>query len=600
MSKSNEFQNPDPEEGQVGVVNAQTYEHDRTFEMENGSLDKFQLIYETYGKLNEDGTNAILICHALTGDHHVAGVYSKDDRHPGWWDHVVGPGKPVDTEEFFVVCSNCLGACKGSTGPASENPQTPGKPYGMNFPDLTIKDMVRAQKHLLDSLGIQSLHAIVGGSMGGMQALQWIVEFPEFVKRALVIAATPCHNAQTIAFNEVGRRSIRSDKEWKDGNYLEGEGPRDGLAVARMMAHITYLSDQGMEEKFGRDLGASQNNEFEFSVESYLDYQGAKFVDRFDANTYLKLTKALDRFDLVGEDGLENSFKDVSARVLVVSFTSDWLYTPAQNKLIVEALHRLGKEASYLEIDHPHGHDSFLIQSNSFLRAVRVFLNGLDEKEKSEQNVDRFRKVEDRYEVKKEADFKVIDHWVKPAESVLDLGCGRGMLLEYLRDSKQVRGLGVDYDTAKATSCIAREVAVYQADIRKAMENLGDDSFDWVIFSRMIEELPEPGSVILEALRVGKRVALSFVNYGYWRNRIHFLRKGIRIKNDVYPDNWEKSDLRNHFSISEFENFCKNRQGDLRPFEIGRKVYHQGDWVKTCSVLPNLRAGLAIYELTKK
>lgn len=600
MSKSNEFQKPDPEEGQVGVVSAQTYEHDRTFEMENGALDKFQLIYETYGKLNEDGTNAILICHALTGDHHVAGVYSKGDRHPGWWDHVVGPGKPVDTEEFFVVCSNCLGACKGSTGPASENPQTPGKPYGMNFPDLTIKDMVRAQKHLLDSLGIQSLHAIVGGSMGGMQALQWIVEFPEFVKRALVIAATPCHNAQTIAFNEVGRRSIRSDKEWKDGNYLEGEGPRDGLAVARMMAHITYLSDQGMEEKFGRDLGASQNNEFEFSVESYLDYQGAKFVDRFDANTYLKLTKALDRFDLVGEDGLENSFKVVSAKVLVVSFTSDWLYTPAQNKLIVEALHRLGKEASYLEIDHPHGHDSFLIQSNSFLRAVRVFLNGLDEKEKSEQNVDRFRKVEDRYEVKKEADFKVIDHWVKPGESVLDLGCGRGMLLEYLRDSKQVRGLGVDYDTAKATSCIAREVAVYQADIRKALENLGDDSFDWVIFSRMIEELPEPGSAILEALRVGKRVALSFVNYGYWRNRIHFLRKGIRIKNDVYPDNWEKSDLRNHFSISEFENFCKNRQADLRPFDIGRKVYHQGDWVKTCSVLPNLRAGLAIYELTKK
>ena len=209
MSKSTEFQDTDSQKGQVGVVCPQTYEHDRKFEMENGSLENFQLIYETYGKLNAEGTNAILICHALTGDHHVAGVYSKEDRQPGWWDHVVGPGKPIDTKDFFVVCSNCLGACQGSTGPSSENPETPGKPYGMNFPDLTIKDMVCAQKHLLDSLGIKSLHAVVGGSMGGMQVLQWIVEFPEYVKRALVIAATPCHSAQTIAFNEVGRRSIQ-------------------------------------------------------------------------------------------------------------------------------------------------------------------------------------------------------------------------------------------------------------------------------------------------------------------------------------------------------------------------------------------------------
>ena len=228
-------------------------------------------------------------------------------------------------------------------------------------------------------------------------------------------------------------------------------------------------------------------------------------MDRFDANTYLKLTKALDRFDLVGKDGLDASLKEVSARVLVVAFTSDWLYTPTQNKLIVESLHRLGKEASYLEIDHKHGHDSFLIKSKAFLRSVRVFLKGVDEEEKEVQNADRFRKVENRYEVKKEADFKVIDNWVQPGESVLDLGCGRGILLEYLRDTKQVRGLGVDYDRSKATSSIARGVAVYQEDIRRALENLGDQSFDWVIFSRMIEELPQPGSVLLEALRVGKR-----------------------------------------------------------------------------------------------
>ncbi len=600
MSKACEREDHVSGAGEVGIVSEKTYRHDELFEMENGSLEKFELRYETYGELNSTGTNAILICHALTGDHHVAGVYSKDDGQPGWWNHVVGPGKAIDTNDFFVVCSNCLGACKGSTGPASENPATPGKAYGMLFPDLTIKDMVRAQKKLLDFLGIESLHAVVGGSMGGMQALQWIVEFPDFVEKALIIAATARHNAQTIAFNEVGRRSICGDREWKSGEYSDGEGPREGLAVARMMAHITYLSDEGMEERFGREIGASKDKNFEFSVESYLDHQGNKFVDRFDANTYLKLTKALDRFDLVGKDGLDVSLKDVSARVLVVAFTSDWLYTPTQNKLIVESLHRLGKEASYLEIDHKHGHDSFLIKSKAFLRSVRVFLKGVDEEEKEVQNVDRFRKVENRYEVKKEADFKVIDNWVQPSESVLDLGCGRGILLEYLRDTKQVRGLGVDYDRGKATSSIARGVAVYQEDIRRALENLGDQSFDWVIFSRMIEELPQPGSVLLEALRVGKRVALSFVNHGYWRNRLHFLGRGMKIRNDVYPDDWEQSGLRNHFSIAEFESFCRKHRSGPDAFEIGRKIYHQGDWIKTCSLWPNLRAGLAIYELARK
>ena len=245
----------------------------------------------------------------LTGDHHVAGVYSKDDGQPGWWNHVVGPGKAIDTDDFFVVCSNCLGACKGSTGPASENLATPGKAYGMLFPDLTIKDMVWLRRSCSTFLELK-VFTPSWGSMGGMQALQWIVEFPDFVEKALIIAATARHNAQTIAFNEVGRRSICGDREWKSGDYLDGEGPREGLAVARMMAHITYLSDEGMEERFGREIGISKDKNFEFSVESYLDHQGNKFVDRFDANTYLKLTKALDRFDLVGKDGLDASLKD--------------------------------------------------------------------------------------------------------------------------------------------------------------------------------------------------------------------------------------------------------------------------------------------------
>ena len=280
------------EAGEVGLVHPQIFEYKKEFRMTHGVLASFQLYYETYGTLNKGGTNAILICHALTGDHHVAGVHEGATR-KGWWNHAVGPGKAIDTDNFFVVCSNCLGACQGSTGPTSINPKTQ-KPYGMLFPDLTIKDMVVAQKLLLDHLKISSLYSVAGGSMGGMQALQWVIEFPKFVQRAMIIAATPQHSAQTIAFNEVGRTSIKGDPKWNNGNYTHESRPEMGLAVARMMAHITYLSDEGMEEKFGRNQMklSVEEEEQQFAVESYLHHQGLRFVDRFDANTYLKLTKA--------------------------------------------------------------------------------------------------------------------------------------------------------------------------------------------------------------------------------------------------------------------------------------------------------------------
>jgi len=588
----------------IGLVQSHTYIHEDPFELENGRLETFSLAYETYGILDEDGSNALLVCHALTGDHHAAGI-RKDpktgdlERKPGWWNDVIGPGKAIDTNKFYVVCSNCLGACQGSTGPASLKPGQEKEWYGMDFPEFTIHDMVHAQKKLLDHLGVRKLFAVVGGSMGGMQTLQWIVDYPSFVERGLVIAATPRHSAQTIAFNEVGRQAIRGDEAWNQGDYGLDKGPFHGLGVARMMAHITYLSDLGMEEKFRQTPDCKQNEDLTKVVNGYLEYQAQKFIDRFDANTYLKLTSALDRFDLFGKHGLDDTLKDVSSKVLVIAFSSDWLYTPSENQWVVESLQRLGKEASYLEMPDTHGHDSFLKGSDDFDRAVRVFFSGMDKKEEEEQNLGRFRQVSSRYEVKKEADFKVIDDWVSSGQRVLDLGCGRGMLLEYLRDSKQVQGLGVDFDRSKAISCIARGVSVYQQDIRHALANLPDDSFDWVIFSRMVEELPEPGAVILEALRVGRRVAVSFVNHAYWRNRLNFLGRGKRVQNEVYPDRWEKSGLRNHFSIEEFEQFCADSQVDGNAFAIGRKVFHQGDWVKHCSFMPNLRAGLAIYELIK-
>jgi len=588
-------------ESEVGLVREQTFFCDAPLNLSSGEiLENFQIRYESYGKLNAEKNNAIYVCHALTGDHHVAGIYDASDPKPGWWNHVVGPNKPIDTNRFFVISSNCLGGCRGSTGPSSVRPDGSGKTYGSSFPNLTIQDMIRAQRVLIDHLGINSLYAVVGGSMGGMQALQWIVEYPGFAKNAIIIAATAQHSVQTIAFNEAGRRSISGDSNWNNGIYESGKGPVHGLSVARMMAHITYLSDVGMEEKFGGDRRLSTTDEFEFGVQGYLDYQGKKFVERFDANSYLKLTEALDRFDLVGNEGLAKAVSMVETRTLVIAFTSDWLYTPAQNKQIVDALLQAQKDVSYLEIDDSHGHDSFLIDSRPFLKALDVFLKADDSENKEIFEEDGFRKLKNRYEVKKEADFRAIDQWVSEKDRVLDLGCGRGILLEHLRETKQVCGFGVDRELGKSISCVARKVPVYQEEILNSLAKFDDDSFDWVIFSRMVESLPEPGEILKQALRVGKRMAVSFVNHGYWRNRWNFLLKGKRVCNEVYPHQWESSYLSNHFSIGELEEFCQRLKTEGMKVYLGRKVFYRGDWIKKCNFMPNLRSGLAIYEIIKE
>jgi len=586
---------------ELGLVEEKTFHSSERFQLSNGAhLDELHLKYECYGQLNLAKDNAIYICHALTGDHHVAGVYSKDDSKPGWWNHVVGPGKPIDTDHFFVISSNCLGGCRGSTGPSSPLPGKEKEIYGSDFPDLSIGDMIRAQRRLIDYLEIENLYAVVGGSMGGMQALQWIVEYPGFAKNAIIIAATAQHSVQTIAFNEAGRRSIRGDLAWEKGNYYPHKGPAEGLSVARMMAHITYLSDIGMEEKFGGDRRLDKSDDFEFSVQGYLDHQGSKFIERFDANSYLKLTEALDRFDLVGESGLTHAVRDVDTRTLVIAFSSDWLYTPNQNKEIVNALLRAGKDASYLEIDHSHGHDSFLIDSGPFLQTLGCFLQPTNTQFTGQDfATDGLRKLKNRYEVKKEADFRAIDSWVKPRERVLDLGCGNGFLLEHLQETKNVHGLGVDWELEKSISCVSRNVPIFQEEILAALTKLEDDFYDWVIFSRMIESLPHPGEILQQSLRVGKKVAVSFVNHGYWRNRLNFFLRGNRVCNEVYPHRWESSHLSNHFSINEFESFCRRLHQNGTKVKLGRKVLLRGDWINECAIMPNLRAGLAIYELIK-
>ena len=346
------------------------------------AIGPVRIAYETCGRLNRNRSNAILVLHALSGDAHVAGTYTADDEKPGWWDFMVGPGKGIDTDHYFVICSNILGSCMGTTGPASIDPDT-GKPYGLSFPMVTIGDMVVAQKALMDHLGITRLHAVIGGSVGGMQALEWSVRYPEMVDSAVLLATTTRHSALAIAFNEVARQSIMVDPNWNHGNYYDSQKPDMGLAVARMIGHITYLSDESMRLKFGRRLqdkaDFSFNFDADFQVESYLRYQGRKFVDRFDANAFLYITKAADYFDLerhYGQGSAVAAFANARSRFLVVSFTSDWLYPTYQSKAMVKAMKKNALDVSSCEIEAKWGHDAFLLPSQRLSSIMKGFLDG--------------------------------------------------------------------------------------------------------------------------------------------------------------------------------------------------------------------------------
>jgi homoserine O-acetyltransferase/O-succinyltransferase len=355
---------------------------DEPLKLDAGStLAPFQIGYQTYGTLNRDRSNAVLICHALTGDQHVANVHPVTGK-PGWWETMVGPGKPIDTERYFVICPNVVGGCMGTIGPASLDPAT-GEVYGLDFPVITVRDMVRAQAMLLDHLGIESLFSVAGGSMGGMQVLQWAASYPKRVFSALPIATATRHSAQNIAFHEVGRQAVMADPEWHGGRYFaSGSNPRRGLAVARMGAHITYLSDAALHRKFGRKFQDRANPTFsfdaDFQVESYLRHQGSTFVERFDANSYLYLTRAMDYFDLAADYGgvLANAFRETPTRFCVISFTSDWLFPTSDSRAIVHALNAGGARVSFAEIETDKGHDAFLLEEPELFAIVRGFLDG--------------------------------------------------------------------------------------------------------------------------------------------------------------------------------------------------------------------------------
>ncbi|HDS1758343.1 homoserine O-acetyltransferase [Pseudomonas putida] len=369
-------------EDSVGLVTPQTARFDEPLALACGrSLASYELVYETYGTLNASASNAVLICHALSGHHHAAGYHATTDRKPGWWDSCIGPGKPIDTNRFFVVSLNNLGGCNGSTGPSSVNPAT-GKPYGADFPVLTVEDWVHSQARLADRLGIRQWAAIVGGSLGGMQALQWTMTYPDRVRHCVDIASAPKLSAQNIAFNEVARQAILTDPEFHGGSFQDqGVIPKRGLMLARMVGHITYLSDDSMGEKFGRELKSDKLNydfhSVEFQVESYLRYQGEEFSGRFDANTYLLMTKALDYFDPAAANGgdLAATLAHVTADYCIMSFTTDWRFSPARSREIVDALMAARKNVCYLEIDSPYGHDAFLIPTPRYMQGFANYMN---------------------------------------------------------------------------------------------------------------------------------------------------------------------------------------------------------------------------------
>jgi homoserine O-acetyltransferase len=379
-----EYIEHDKEKISVGVVEKKSYtfaEPPQKMVLESGAtLGPITVAYETCGSLNAAGSNVVLILHALSGDSHVAGYYKPDDEKPGWWDNMVGPGKGIDTNKYFVICSNIIGSCLGSTGPCDINPKT-GLPYGLDFPVVTIGDMVKAQKALMDHLGIKKILAVVGGSIGGMQVLEWCRRYPHMVASAIPLATTTKHSALAIAFNEVARQAIMADPKWNNGNYYFGERPNLGLAVARMIGHITYLSDGAMRLKFGRRLqdksDFSFNFDADFQVESYLRYQGKKFVERFDANSFLYITKAADYYDFEkrhGEGFLVEAFSKTNSKFLVISFTSDWLYPTYQSKTMVKAMKKNGLDVSFCEIEAQWGHDAFLISNQRLSSLIRGFL----------------------------------------------------------------------------------------------------------------------------------------------------------------------------------------------------------------------------------
>jgi len=601
----------------VGPVVAQRAHIDAPLALACGrTLPEYELAYETYGALDADASNAVLICHALNASHHVAGYYEDDPENLGWWDNMVGPGKPLDTGRYFVVGVNNLGSCFGSTGPLTPNPAT-GAPWGADFPLVTVEDWVDAQARLADHLGIRQWAAVMGGSLGGMQAIAWATRYPDRIRHALVIAAAPNLSAQNIAFNEVARQAILTDPDFHDGHFAaHGTKPRRGLVVARMIGHITYLSDEQMEEKFGRALREGLKFSFapEFQIESYLRYQGEKFAEYFDANTYLRITKALDYFDPAIATGgdLARALGPATCRFLVVSFTTDWRFAPARSREIVKALVDKNRDASYAEIAAAHGHDAFLLDDPQYLAVVRAYFEriagecgiggvasadpgGAPSALQAAQSDRAFAAaapyVPSAAAAAGRADFATIAPWIARGSHVLDLGCGDGSLLAYLARERGATGYGIEIDDAGVLASVHNGINVLQSDLESGLAGFDDASFDCVILSQTLQAMRHAADIVVEMLRVGREAIVTFPNFGHWTHRWQIL-KGRMPVSKALPYQWYDTPNIHLCTVADFDAFLAERQFHVE----NRVVLAQGEPV---AALANLRGELAIYRFRR-
>ena len=619
----------------------------------------YNLSFETYGTLNAGKSNAVLICHALNASHHVAGVYLDNAGQPvarseGWWDTMIGPGKPVDTDRFFVIGVNNLGSCFGSTGPMQIDPDT-GQLYGAYFPVVTVEDWVDAQARLLDALGIEVLAAVMGGSLGGMQALSWTLRYPARVRHAVVVASAPNLTAENIAFNEVARRAIATDPDFHGGHYGRfGVLPQRGLRIARMIGHITYLSDDVMNEKFGRKLAPTlvasrafggalpldQENgalrlrpgeagsaapageeggptfvaspfkystqEVEFQIESYLRYQGDKFSEYFDANTYLLITRALDYFDPARAFGgnLTQALAGAMAKFLLVSFTTDWRFAPARSREIVKALLDNQCDVSYAEIDAPHGHDAFLLDDARYLGLVAAYFDRIDaelnagaaEPSSPGSATPRGEVIpaagtDQRQGTTRMTEMPVLDRLagLVPKQSrVLDLGCGDGEMLAQLQNQRGCTGYGIEINDAHVLACVRRGVNVIQLNLDEGLALFGDRSFDVVLQIDTLQHLRNTETMLVETARVGRIGIVAFPNFGHWPNRLAVLRGRMPVTK-VLPYQWYDTPNIRVATLQDFEALAaKNRLQILDQFGLqnGREIRW---W-------PNARASRAVFK----
>lgn len=515
-----------------------------------GTLPELDVAYETYGRLDAGRANAVMLCHALSGDAHAAGRHASSDEKPGWWDEMIGPGKGLDSERFFVICTNILGGCSGTTGPSSIDPRT-HQPYGSTFPVITIGDMVRVQQLLVLQLGLHKLYAVMGGSMGGMQVLEWAIRFPSMVERAICIASAASLSAQALAFDIVGRRSILSDPNLAGGNYYGVEpGPNDGLATARMLGHITYLSPEIMDRKFGREKRATalpaERFTTSFQVESYLRHQGAAFVERFDANSYLHITEAMDSYDIEESHGsLTEAFRAMQARLLVVALSSDWLFPPEQSLEIATAALQAGRHVSYCLLRAPYGHDAFLVDIEHLAAVVSAFLS---------TPAPMVAEVVDKGERQEHALVRTL---IPAGARVLDLGCGDGGLLAQLVGDPRL-GLGVDISLDHVIRVLARGLPVFQGDMDEGLAMIPDQSYDFAVLGETLQVVRRPLDVLHEMLRVAREGIVSFPNFANWNNRARIGLTGRMPKSAALPFDWHDTPNIHLTTLRDFTDLCRN------------------------------------------